>query len=156
MKGPASFSAPKQRGPMAEAYSSCRRWWLAYKLKIIGTVAYGHVMFMDAYTMQRDNTGHRRYFWAAILQPQALLSALTVFLTWSLLDFLATITTNRSKSFNDRLASIAARFVAHEDFVHFSTIPSASSCLRMTPVPAARGSLASLKGVRVRCRYGKE
>lgn len=82
----------------------------------------------------------------------ALAAFVRLFLTTSLRCFFATMTLNRSKSFSDRLCSMAARFLAHDEDSHLATRPSFSTCLRMTPDPAPRGSFVRARGVRVRWR----
>ena len=47
--------------------------------------------------------------------------------------------------------AIAAFFRAHADSLHFSTILSASTRFRTTPLPAPRGSLDTVSGVSVKC-----
>ena len=65
--------------------------------------------------------------------------------------FLKRITLNLSKSVRARLFSFCVRFSAHALSCHFASIPAFSHCAFTTPVLAARGSLARIKGVRMSC-----
>lgn len=72
--------------------------------------------------------------------------------TTSLRAFFANMTSKRAKSLSDRRFWIAARFFAHDEFSHRVTVASLSSCLRIAPVPAPRGSLVRRSGVSERWR----
>ena len=79
----------------------------------------------------------------------AFLILATALLTWYLLCFLSTITLNRSKSLNCRLASLAAIFLAHADAPHWASTSACFQYFSTVPERAPRGSLEMRIGVKV-------
>ena len=85
------------------------------------------------------------------LTPHAL-AALTTLRTLSRRDFLCINTWKRPKSESFRRFSAAARFFAHAVDSHLATMPASSTYFLTVPEPALRGSLGTVRGVRVRWR----